>query len=112
MATKATALRKSIELLEEHGWIRGKMRSADGFCSLGAVRQGALLAVGEDDTEHTVQSFREALEDMRMQVDKAVRDVIREHYDYSSIVFWNDNIHRTREEVLGVFHEALRRAEA
>lgn len=111
-ATTADAIRKGIELLEEHGWIQGTMHTSDGYCSLGAVRQGALLALGEDDVEHTVESFRGALEDLRMRVDKVVRDVIKEKYDYSSIVFWNDNIHRTREEVLGVFHEALERAES
>ncbi|WIF20566.1 hypothetical protein SEA_JFLIX2_76 [Rhodococcus phage Jflix2] len=112
MTTTADALRKGIELLEEHGWIQGDMHTSDGYCALGAVRQGALLAIGEDDVEHTVETFRGALEGLRMQVDKVVRDVVKEKYDYSSIVFWNDNIHRTREHVLGVFYEALERAES
>ncbi|MBM4570307.1 hypothetical protein GS534_24420 [Rhodococcus hoagii] len=111
-ATAADAIRKGIELLEENGWIQGEMHTVGGYCSLGAVRQGALLALADDDVEHTAESFRGALEDLRMRADQVVRDVIKEKYDYSSIVFWNDNIRRTREEVLGVFHEALERAES
>lgn len=111
-ATVADALRKSIELLNEDGWIRGEMRTPGGFCSLGAIHQGALYVLGGDGVERNHKEFKHELAELRERTDRAVRNVIREKYDYGSIVFWNDNIRRTREEVLGVFHEALERAES
>lgn len=114
MATPALALRKAIELVEKNGWIQGAMHTPGGFCALGAIRQGAVLALGGDQEYDCWMDdeFRATLAELREVTDAHVREVIRERYDYASIVFWNDAAKRTREEVLGVFHEALRRAES
>ncbi|AEV52041.1 hypothetical protein [Rhodococcus phage REQ1] len=111
MATPAHALRKAIELLKEDGWIQGAMHTPGGYCSIGAIRQGALHALGEDDVERNHQEFKDELSLLREETDRLVRGVIRDRYNHSSIVHWNDDGRRMVSEVLDVFETALQQAD-
>ena len=79
-----TALKPVASILRKHGWIQGRMHNSNGYCLLGAI---------------------DAAFDNPFQV-VAVRSIIRERIgDYSSISAWNDNPHRTIEQVLAILED-------
>lgn len=87
-------LRAAIKALQEKGWIRGKIKSPNGYCSVGAIRQ-AQLATGEEF---------EALHLLAKQIRKQYRPGVGE-CDCSWCVVTNYNDHRAvdADEVIGQF---------
>lgn len=82
----ADLLDKSIQRLTERGWCQGSFEDKDGRCC-------ALGVMGRvDDFQST--AFTEA-----------VRYVAMEIGDDMSIIGWNDNPGRTKEEVISLFQK-------
>jgi hypothetical protein len=103
---KAEIIREAARLIREVGWVRGSFRELDpmtneplAFCAYGAIRQAAGLYSG-------ALSY-EMLNERCNLVIYAVRDVIEIHLlGGRSIVEYNDNLSRTKEEVISLLENA------
>lgn len=84
-------------IIEEYGWVQGRFGDTTrGFCAYGAMdyawvtREGP--KVGKPELYNAVRLFRETA-------------------GAPSVDRWNDEICRTKEEVLAMFDKAIARAE-
>jgi hypothetical protein len=87
--TPQEVLSGAADLIEEHGWVRGEYGGEEhGFCAMGAIlyrSHGYALAYN-----------------------RARQRLMRELVHSGSIVFWNDNVAKSKDEVV----ETLRRVAA
>jgi hypothetical protein len=91
-ATEADVLRGAIAVLEEYGWIQGRLGDcAEGFCIMGAVRYAALTVAGDD-----MLGWFDVLEEAGLPQDAG---------------FWNDQRGRTKAEVVALLKRAAHLAE-
>lgn len=96
--TIANTLRKSANILEEYGWCRGSFTDDVGqHCAVGAVRAAVVVseltsAVGGGSVSNQILGALCA-SDSRIK-------------KFGSVVLWNDQGDRTKEEVLSAFRKA------
>ncbi|MGW1958363.1 DUF6197 family protein [Streptomyces sp. NPDC001920] len=90
----ADFLEATSETIKDRGWIQGEYSSPDGVCILGAERELAWSDAASRKTSSDANVY--------------LRSVIGRH----SIPRWNDNLHRTEEQVHRALLAAAERARA
>lgn len=88
--TWRTLLLKAADILETKGWIRGSLHSADGFCTIGALRYA-------DNKENIVMVPSPTCQ-------KA--EILLNHHLGTSVITWNDRIVSSKEEVIATLRRA------
>jgi hypothetical protein len=82
-----------IKLLQEDGWIKGKARSPEGWCLMGAMQEAWLDTGGVE-------------EELRVAV-RAIRSLT----ETPDLTYWNDFIARDADHVLEVLKLAGEKAD-
>lgn len=82
-----------IKLLQDDGWIKGRSRSAEGWCLMGAIQEAWL------DTEGGEEELRSAM--------RAIISLTKS----SDLPYWNDFIARDADHVLEVLKLAGEKAD-
>lgn len=101
MAKPSEILRRGRELLQERGWVQGRLSSPNGYCALGAVYAASRELKGGRNRSVAVAHLAQVAAHRRG--DFAVT--------YSSIFRYNDLPGRQKRHVLSLFDAAIRDAE-
>lgn len=113
---------KAIDLLREHGWIRGAARTVDGFCISGALEQAA-LDLHYANGLHTCKPSNRERAELLAHGTVASRDLDRARHlvdaainrhtcgGWTSTVPWNDHGCRDADEAIEVMKLASERCD-
>jgi hypothetical protein len=102
------ALEKSIDIIDQYGWIQGNLGSDRcGWCLIGAVNR----AVGRADKTGNMIFAESEVDDIFKGAVKYVYDVIEPADAALGVANWNDTKGRTKHEVRQALMEAQHRAE-
>lgn len=102
------ALQKSIDVIDQYGWIQGNLGSDRcGWCAIGAVSRavGRVLESGHFDYAYVPgldEEFKKAV--------KYLVQVVAPKDPFLGIAEWNDTEGRTEDQVLEALVEAQRLA--
>lgn len=94
----SNTLAQAATLIEKVGWIRGQYSSGQGYCAVGALTWAARDHVDKEQAQHALA------EAIRAQDNNGI-DHPEQLDDWATIVLWNDNPFRTREDVLGLLRQ-------
>ena len=105
MVTTASVLRRSLELIREHGWVKGDdVHQSPGYCIVSAIGESM-------DELGQVENF-----DMYDQARDAVAEAIDTWFDlgqvpldYHPVVYFNDHVARGSNDVEQMILEAIHR---
>lgn len=102
-------IKKAIEILREHGWIRGEAHNKDGYCMIGALDQaGRELYQLSNGTLSS--AGRRQIQDARNVVTATIRD--QKGRTGLSIPEWNDNYCRDIDDAIHMLKLADENAES
>lgn len=88
-AKDAEVFRKAAEVLEQDGWVQGKMHTPDGHCLIGALE----MALWGRAFDWTI--------DVEQRGDMSrLAALFGTFLDRSSVIKWNDAEGRTKEDVV------------
>lgn len=92
---------KARNLIDQN-WIKDGYVDADG----GVCARGACIRA----TGHTPHQYRHYCDDKFISTQYILEEIIVQKYGFNvGVVSWNDEDERTKEDVLEVFDEAIRR---
>ena len=97
---------KAIELLETEGWIKGAMRSRDGFCMLGALAVSDNVTTIAIDGKVAIPSTSYYEKPLYRNVVRIIRSPFPRMETSIQIARWNDAGSRTKEEVIAALKAA------
>lgn len=96
-------LELAAELIKEHGWIQKGFGDADrGYCVLGAIRVAHGLNPNPDTCDITKESFYPVVKHLATVIGALNAN------GNPSIMHWNDQAGRTKEEVIAALQAAAR----
>ena len=98
--TNKAILTKALELIQTYGWIQHSSGSIGiGYCAFGAVYDAV------SGLYKSWSSERDKAETSTLDLlNKQVKNVSSDH---TNIVGYNDELNRTKEEVLAIFRRAI-----
>ncbi len=80
---------KAADYMEEHGWARGQYKSRGAVCLIGAILMANYRISNMEAHDLTARHFSSCNE---------------------SVVYWNDNIAKDKEQVVAKLREMARKA--
>lgn len=90
--TPQEILSAAADLIEEHGWVQGEYGDEEyGFCAMGAVYVAASYSATDRDRGNAVNRLAASV-------------------GYNAVVYWNDSIAQSKEEVITALRKAAREA--
>lgn len=93
MNLSADLLNCAADLIEAHGWVQGSFGSSEGgFCALGAIRHVVAATLGGG--VEAASAFNDT------------RSVLMKHIGARSVVNWNDDFARTKDDVVATLRGA------
>lgn len=86
--TPQEILSAAADLIEEHGWVQGEYGDEEyGFCVMGAVYAATAEHATDRDRGNAVNRLAGSL-------------------GYNAVVYWNDSIAKSKEEVITALRKA------